>query len=301
MELEPKRTESAAVAPQKNVAEEIPLFGGIGLFFYSSFSDASLFLHPKRKHGLEIHYCSAGRIGMEFEEGDRICLGSGDFSVLTEENAATAVFTFPDGSYSGLVLCADIEEEDEAVRQFFSETGISFRKLAEKFCENGRTAAFAENSLTTPVFRGFYQKNDAVGVALQRLKCLELTVYLANLSAEGKQQTGYRLELEEIVHNVHEQLTRDMKKRFTIEELSRQYAVNPTTLKTVFKSVYGNSLAAHMKEHRMEYAAKLLRETEKSIAEISRETGYESQSKFTIAFKANYHMLPSEFRKTARR
>lgn len=47
-------------------------------------------------------------------------------------------------------------------------------------------------------------------------------------------------------------------------------------------------------------AAKLLRNTDKSIAQISRETGYESQSKFTTVFKANFHMLPTEYRKIRR-
>ena len=70
-------------------------------------------------------------------------------------------------------------------------------------------------------------------------------------------------------------------------------------LKTVFKSVYGNSLAAHMKEHRMEKAVRLLSETGLPIAEIARRVGYDSQSKFTAAFKSSCGVLPTEYRKTA--
>ena len=76
-----------------------------------------------------------------------------------------------------------------------------------------------------------------------------------------------------------------------------RYLINPTTLKTVFKQVYGNSLAAHMKEHRMEKAASLLRETELSVAEIAGQVGYESQSKFTAAFKEQFGKLPKEYRR----
>ena len=90
-----------------------------------------------------------------------------------------------------------------------------------------------------------------------------------------------------------------MERRFTIEELSHKYLMNPTTLKAVFKSVYGESIAAHMKEHRMEKAAALLRESDMSIAEIGRLVGYESQSKFTAAFKESYGCLPKEYRKKA--
>ena len=90
-----------------------------------------------------------------------------------------------------------------------------------------------------------------------------------------------------------------MGERITIEELSRQYLMNPTTLKAAFKEVYGTSIAAHMKQHRMERAAKLLRETNMSVAEIAQAVGYDSQSKFSAAFKACYQVLPREYRKKA--
>ena len=100
-----------------------------------------------------------------------------------------------------------------------------------------------------------------------------------------------------VVHEVHAYLTQNLDTRVTIEELSRQYLMNPTTLKAVFKSVYGASLAAHMKEHRMGKAAQLLRETDDSVAEIARSVGYESQSKFTAAFKEYFGLLPKEYRR----
>ena len=47
----------------------------------------------------------------------------------------------------------------------------------------------------------------------------------------------------------------------------------------------------------MEKAAALLHESDMSIAEIGRLVGYESQSKFTAAFKESYGCLPKEYRK----
>lgn len=110
----------------------------------------------------------------------------------------------------------------------------------------------------------------------------------------------WREEAEQvkIIREVHDHLTEHMEQRVTIEELSHRYLINPTTLKTVFKEVYGNSLAAHMKEHRMEKAAALLRETDMSVAEIAGRVGYESQSKFTAAFKEQFGQLPTAYRRT---
>ena len=110
----------------------------------------------------------------------------------------------------------------------------------------------------------------------------------------------WREEAEQvkIIREIHDHLTEHMEQRVTIEELAHRYLINPTTLKTVFKQVYGNSLAAHMKEHRMEKAASLLRETELSVAEIAGQVGYESQSKFTAAFKEQFGQLPTAYRRT---
>ena len=110
----------------------------------------------------------------------------------------------------------------------------------------------------------------------------------------------WREEAEQvkIIREIHDHLTEHMEQRVTIEELSHRYLINPTTLKTVFKEVYGNSLAAHMKEHRMEKAAALLRETDMSVAEIAGQVGSASQSKFTAAFKEQFGQLPTAYRRT---
>ncbi len=100
-----------------------------------------------------------------------------------------------------------------------------------------------------------------------------------------------------LVREVHDYLLQHLDEKITIDALSRRFHMNATTLKSVFKSVYGDSLAAHMKEHRMEKAAELLAETGLSIAEIARQVGYDSQSKFTAAFRNYTGRLPKECRR----
>ena len=100
-----------------------------------------------------------------------------------------------------------------------------------------------------------------------------------------------------LIREIHDYLLAHMDQRITIEGLCHLYPINPTTLKEVFKDVYGTSIAAHLKEHRMEKAARLLCETDASVAEVARRVGYESQSKFTAAFKDQYGCLPTMYRK----
>ena len=87
------------------------------------------------------------------------------------------------------------------------------------------------------------------------------------------------------------------EQRITIEELSRQYLINTAALKRVFKDVYGMPVAAYMKQFRIKKAAQMLRTGDASIADVARSVGYESQSKFTAAFKDQYGCLPTMYRK----
>lgn len=113
----------------------------------------------------------------------------------------------------------------------------------------------------------------------------------------GEKGTGYTAAQVETVRRMHDELLLHPEQRPTIEELARRCLMNPTTLKAVFKAVYGDSLASHMKEHRLERAAELLRRGEQSVSEIAAAVGYDSPSRFSAAFRERYHMLPTEYRK----
>ena len=51
----------------------------------------------------------------------------------------------------------------------------------------------------------------------------------------------------------------------------------------------------------MEYAARLLRTTTDSLAEIAEKVGYESQSKFSTEFHKAFGVLPTEYRKSQKK
>lgn len=105
---------------------------------------------------------------------------------------------------------------------------------------------------------------------------------------------------EELICTIHDQLTRHLDRRYTIEELSRQYLINTASLKKTFKEVYGLPIAAYMKEYRIQKAMELLEKTDESISVIAAKVGYETQGKFTNAFKDRVQMTPSCYRKQCR-
>ncbi len=148
------------------------------------------------------------------------------------------------------------------------------------------------------IFSYFYDQPELLQTTYYKLKSIELLLYLFKLeSVSLNQLTDYQSEQIEVVREIHDNLLQHLDQHFTIDSLSKQYLLNSTTLKTMFKAIYGDSIATHTKKHRMELAAELLSTTNLSLAEISKKVVYGNQSKFTTAFKESYHVLPKEYRK----
>ena len=257
-------------------------------------------LHGRSGSGsvIVLHYCREGRAGLKYSDGESVYLGPGDFCLHSAAAKHSAEPEDGKGEYSGLSIVIDLDEMAKRSPDALAGSDYIEKTLREKFCGRGSFVAQAGNEQTESIFSGFFGQSAPLQLAYQRVKALELLLYLVRLEPGNQNPlNGYQAEQVRVIRAVHDQLAAHMDTRCTIEELSRQYHMNPTTLKTLFKSVYGTSIAAHMKEHRMERAAELLRETDMSVAEIANRVGYESQSKFSAAFKECFGQLPKEYRR----
>lgn len=132
---------------------------------------------------------------------------------------------------------------------------------------------------------------------LGRITCPEDDT--ADPDTEGKKDTHYA-DQTETIRKIHDRITKDLSKRYTIDELAREYLINTASLKSTFKAVYGMPVASYMKQYRIGKAAEMLRDTDLSISDIARAVGYESQSKFSAAFKDSIKKLPTDYRRQYR-
>ena len=276
----------------------IPLYSGIELCYLTFSTDSFSVQHKAISHMIQINYCKSGQLMWEMKNGNRIYLNPGDFSLHTMKACADSVLTFPNNMYQGLSIYIDLPKASETPPDLLKNSNIFETILPKKFCQNDSPAFLAGNEQTESIFSAFYDQPETLMLPYQKIKVLELLLYLTKMEFTPQNKlVEYQFELTETIRKIHDRLLRHMEQRITIEELSRQYLINPTTLKNVFKSVYGTSIAAHIKEHRMRLAARMLIESNMNIAEIAQAVGYDSQSKFTTAFKAYFKVLPREYRK----
>jgi AraC-like DNA-binding protein len=80
----------------------------------------------------------------------------------------------------------------------------------------------------------------------------------------------------------------------TIPALARIAMMSETKLKNVFKAVYGYNIYEYYQKNRMLKARQLLRSKKMSVKETGIALGFKNLSNFTIAYKKEFNVLPSE-------
>lgn len=285
-----------AVTAGKGRVEAYQIFPGIEASF-------SLFLAPEVhfRHGaldsvLELYYCRSGRVGWNMRDGTAVYLGAGDVTVHSMACCADSAMMFPLGYSHGISISVDLKQLPSVCPEILKQAGVEAGLLEARFC-SGEPSTIPACSELEHIFAPLFSATGAVRLPLLKLKVLEVLIYLSGMKSEQKELTQYISRQTELIKEIHQQLTEHLDQRFTIAELSKRYLINTSALKEIFKAVYGQPIATYMKEYRVHQAMKLLRETDASIAHIAQQVGYETQGKFSQAFKNVVQVLPTEYRK----
>lgn len=278
--------------------EPLLLMPGVRMTFQEYAGQTLAHRHEPRRESLEINHCRAGRIGWEMDGGLTLYMGPGDLSLHCMDRCADSLLRFPLGSYQGISLELETGSLPAAILSDLDRAGVDPGELAGKFCPRGGVTALPAGERIARIFDVLYEAPPALRPAYCRLKVQELLLFLAWLDPAAEKPLGRVLsEQVEIVKAVHRELTAHPERRPTIEDLARRYLINTTALKSTFKAVYGQPIAAYMKAYRVREAARLLRETGDSVAAIAAAVGYGSQSKFTSAFRDVTRVSPTEYRR----
>ncbi len=82
-----------------------------------------------------------------------------------------------------------------------------------------------------------------------------------------------------------------------IDDISNSCGLNRSYLSRLFKDATGSSIQEYLMTYRMKTAVKLMKETDKTIQDISLAVGYNDIFTFSKAFKKHYGTPPKEYRK----
>jgi AraC-like DNA-binding protein len=159
---------------------------------------------------------------------------------------------------------------------------------------------------TTPLLQSaiesllpFFMQDTAHHQALIQLKMEELLLHLLSPSAYQAEALGILGDVLFQPRAAYLPLIQAcLHTPMTIEAMAQQVGQSPTVFKREFKAAFGLPPARYLQEKRLEHAHLMLLNTAKSVTDIAMETGFDSASHFTQAFKKHYGLTPGTLRKS---
>ncbi len=278
-------------------AETVSVYPGISASYDDFKQFKKEFHHSDSPMIMEISHCHYGRVGWDLSNGTSVYMGEGDVAIHSTALCSNSVKRFPLGFYQGFTITMDFSLLSEEMPEIIKDAGIDLEKIAIRFFGTDRSLLYTNNKNLEHIFEPLYHLPKNLRLPFLKLKTQELLLFLSIQTSEIPRSVAYNSEITETIRKIHTLLTENLENRYTINDLSSEFLINTTTLKEVFKAVYGMPVAAYMKEYRIRHAAKLLHHTDANIAEISAQVGYETQSKFTKAFKDIIGTTPSLYRR----
>lgn len=211
---------------------------------------------------------------------------------------------FPLKHFHGISIAFYLPEAEGQLTKELKEFPVKLKEIQAKFCEDGKPYVIKASQEIEHIFSELYYVPTKIRKEYFRIKIFELLLYLdaLELNEQGKEKPYFYKSQVETVKAIWMEMTEDLTKSYTIEELAKKYEISATALKTCFRAVYGSPMNTYMQQYRINTAATMLqKEPRKTVVEIAGEVGYESPSKFSATFKKIIGTTPLEYRKHRRR
>ena len=170
----------------------------------------------------------------------------------------------------------------------------------QKFCSGSAAYVAQSQPGISHIFSELYSVPASIKKGYCKVKVLELLLFLSvlDLRSDESARRQYSLSQRELAHSVSAYLLAHRNARVTLEQLSEEFHVSGTMIKTSVRTVYGVCFSRFVRLQKMESAAELLRDTDLTVLDIASRHGYDNASKFAAAFKEVTGMTPREYRAT---
>ena len=276
---------------------------------------------PGAEHVIMFHFLTEGRCFVQLESGERDTLNAGDLvmiphgdrhvmgngpsaeAVNDSEQLADVIaqglkpWRMGGGGELTKFVCGYMACDPQLSKVFLGGLPTVFKVSIR----NDASGKWLENSLRFSVEQGdrFGAGGEAVLSKLSELVFIEaLRMYIAQLPAE---QTGWLAgardsEIGKSLALMH----REPARPWTLAELAKEVGISRSVLAERFRHYLGESPIAYLTRWRLQLGAEMLGSTNRSVAQIAGEVGYESEAAFNRAFKREFAIPPARFRATSR-
>ena len=276
-----------------------PVFSGIELVYYDVHMQSCDINLAKEREMLIITHCQEGRIEFEYKNGEYLYLASGDLSI--QKNTENIRHRYcPLSHYHGVSVAIDMNRVPRCFSCILDDVFVSPEELEMKFCSEKPYSIMRENISIEHIFSELYSVPENIRKGYHKVKVLELLLFLSGLEYKGESEERRYFSRSQVTaaKEAKKYLLAHLDEHITITELADMLGISPTSLKICFKGVYGDTINGYITNYKMQKAAALLKNTDKSVLEIAGIVGYNNGSKFAGAFRKVMNKSPNEYRKS---
>lgn len=251
---------------------------------------------PRTNRIIEVDHCKEGRL--ECSKGkDFFYLSPGDMAVHRNADVEHNSF-FPTCHYHGITLVIDLDSVPKCLSCIINDVDICPENIANRFCNGDNLFITRSNRRLEHIFSELYNVPEEVKQSYFKIKVLEILLFLSYFPIDAMEtRKPYTFMQVQLAKEVRMYLAENINRTVRIEELARKFHVSPSKLQNCFRGVYGKSVYDHIRFQKMQSAAQMLENTNKTVLEIANLHGYENGGKFAAAFAKIMGLSPSEYRK----
>lgn len=142
----------------------------------------------------------------------------------------------------------------------------------------------------------FFSQKQSPSKPLLGLKFKELVLQLINYQRDPALFSFLNSLTSSPQKRFRQLIESNLQFNLSIEEYAEMAGMSTSTFKRSFKQVFGDSPGQYIIQHRLSFAAMLLKRSTKTIQEVAYESGFESPEHFTRMFNKKYKTSPSSYR-----
>ncbi|MBW4619425.1 MAG: AraC family transcriptional regulator [Cyanosarcina radialis HA8281-LM2] len=124
-----------------------------------------------------------------------------------------------------------------------------------------------------------------------------LAMYLDLIAEDGTRNQvslGLKPETIERLHYAKEILTTQFAQPLSLPELAQEVGLTHRSLQRGFQTLFSMTLMGYLQQRRLEQAKQLLRQGDRTVAEVAMQVGYGHLGNFASAFKRRFGITPSQ-------
>ena len=246
----------------------------------------------------EALFCLAGSMTLTRRDGSALRLGPRQVLLLTDLSHLAGARA--DTPLEGVLVAVDARGARESLNAICTLLGgltLDTGRVRRWMAGRGGCAVEGPTHWSRAVFADLDRLPPGEGERWCVWKSVEL---LYRLSAPEKAADAAPVLGRETVRRLADTrryMEEHLDEPLTIPALSRRTCLSATVFKAGFRRLYGLPVHTWLRQRRMERAAELLRSSSLSVLGVAQSVGYGSASQFTAAFRRQYGVTPTQYRK----